>query len=72
MSTSWNLSQISHESISPSVNPLCKREQFGVQKGGEYATHNFYLVPKCCLFQLIFSLTGRLCSGGVYVLTEQM
>ena len=28
---------------------------------------------KCCLFQyFFFSLAGRLCSGGFYVLTNQM
>ena len=29
------------------------------KKGGWQATHNFYLVPKCCFFQLIFSTAGR-------------
>ena len=34
---------------------------------------HFYLMPKFCLFQYIFfSLAGRLCSGGFYVLTNQM
>ena len=35
---------------------------------------NTLLLPraKCCLFQLIFTLVGRLCSGGFYVFTEQM
>ena len=32
---------------------------------------HFYLRPKCCLFQYVFSLS-RLCSGGFYVLTKQM
>ena len=37
-----------------------------------YRMH-FYLMPKCCLFQYVFfSLAGRLCSGGFYVLTNQM
>ena len=30
----------------------------------QVATHDFYLMLKCCLFQLCFFLTGRLCSGG--------
>ena len=36
------------------------------------ATHDFYQIPKCCLFQLTFSLAGRLCSTGFYILTELM
>ena len=75
MSMSWNLSQISREIISRGVNPVCESEQFGVYKAGRYirtkAKHDFYLAPKCCLFQWIFSLTGKLCSGGVYILPEQ-
>ena len=26
----------------------------------------FYFIPKCCLLQSVFSLAGRLCSGGFY------
>ena len=48
-------------------NSECKLKAIGT-----HVTHNFYLVPKCCLFQWVLSLTDRLCSGGVYVLTEQM
>ena len=35
--------------------------------------HDFYFMPKCCLFQYsFFLLLGRLCSGRFYIFTEQM
>ena len=33
-------------------------------KRGSVGSTRLLLMPKCCLFQIIFSLAGRLCSGG--------
>ena len=71
---SWNLSQISRQVISRSANSLSEREQLiwsaktgSVGNTGLLPRAKMLLVPK---FEYFF-LTGRLCSGGVYILTEQ-
>ena len=59
MSTSTNVSRGAVQSLQS-----VKRESVG--------TIRLLLFTKGCLFQWIFALAGRLCSGGCYVLTEQM
>ena len=59
MSTSTNVSRGAVQSLQS-----VKRESVG--------TIRLLLFTKGCLFQWIFALAGRLCSGGFYVLTEQM
>ena len=76
LSNCWNVNEL--ESFSNFSRDYFAR-RFSLMRGraiwsvksGSVGNTRLYLVPKCCLFQWIFSLTGRLCSGGVYILTEQ-
>ena len=66
--------------LSPSSRQPSKRlskdmppESFEALNKRGLGLHDFYLTPKCCLFQyFVFHLLGRLCSGRFYIFTEQM
>ena len=58
----------------PAVRTLSTRRRFATRKLNP-SNHRFfwpevnfyfYFIPKCCLLQSVFSLAGRLCSGGFY------
>ena len=73
---SWNLSQISRVIISRGAYqswliPYASQSNLECKKRVSRQHTTFTVWKKCCLLQWIFSLTGRLCSGGVYILTAQ-